>query len=352
MSDESPVVSVIIPIYNCARYLPEAIDSVLAQTYRAFEIIVVDDGSTDNTQEVLAPYGDQIRVIRQANAGRGAARNAGILAARGDYIAFLDADDLWLPQKLEKQMALFGSRPEADWVYSDYRPFGQVSARVGSRLQMLESQPPPEGAILRRVLADWSITWTGTVLVRAECFGEIGLFDTSLPVAQDGDMWLRIASRFQAACANEVLALYRRHDSQAMSACPTDFVVYHTWRVYRKFMRSEYRRLPAVLRRQIGSVARAREAGLACQLGQLSLAKGERWAAQRWFLSALVTALGDPLRRNELAPWLMGQLLDTLLPQGVMRLARQVKRGAARVARAVREATGTRAYPRSSGQQK
>src|SRR5437773_3781756 len=100
-------VSVVIPTYNYARYLPEAIDSALAQTHAPLEVIVVDDGSTDDTPRVLAVYGDRIRVIRQANRGPGAARNTGIAAARGEYVGFLDADDVWLPRKLELQMARF-----------------------------------------------------------------------------------------------------------------------------------------------------------------------------------------------------------------------------------------------------
>ena len=105
-------VSVVVPAYNYARYLPKAIDSALGQTHPPLEVIVVDDGSTDDTPRVLAAYADRIRVIRQANQGAGAARNAGIAAARGEYVAFLDSDDLWHPRKLELQLARFASDPE------------------------------------------------------------------------------------------------------------------------------------------------------------------------------------------------------------------------------------------------
>ena len=104
-------ISVIIPAYNYARYLAEAIDSALGQTYAPLEVIVVDDASTDDTPRVLAAYGQRIRAIRQPNGGAGAARNTGIAAARGEYVAFLDADDVWLPRKLELQMALFDADP-------------------------------------------------------------------------------------------------------------------------------------------------------------------------------------------------------------------------------------------------
>ena len=110
---EKPCVSVIVPTFNRAWILKEAIDSVLAQNYRDFELIVIDDGSTDHTRDILHPYRDRLTVIRQANAGVSAARNRGIRAASGRLIAFLDSDDLWLPGKLERQTAFFDATPEA-----------------------------------------------------------------------------------------------------------------------------------------------------------------------------------------------------------------------------------------------
>src|SRR5437763_447547 len=105
-------VSVIIPAYNFARYVPEAIDSVLAQTYAPFEVIVVDDGSTDDTPKVLAAYGNRIRAIRQVNQGVAAARNTGLAAAGGEYVAFIDSDDTWEPRKLQLQMDRFDADPD------------------------------------------------------------------------------------------------------------------------------------------------------------------------------------------------------------------------------------------------
>src|SRR3954470_1810603 len=111
-------VSVIIPTYNYARYLPQAIDSALGQTHAPLEVIVVDDGSTDDTPRVLEAYASRIRVIRQANQGAGAARNAGIAAARGEYVAFLDSDDLWRRDKLELQLARFREEPDLGLVHA------------------------------------------------------------------------------------------------------------------------------------------------------------------------------------------------------------------------------------------
>ena len=115
----TPLVSVIVPAYNNAHFLPAAIDSILNQTFDNFELIVVDDGSTDNTQAVLAGFGDRLRYVRKANGGPSSARNLGIQMARGQLIAFQDADDLWLPEKLALQVAYFHLHPEVGVVFTD-----------------------------------------------------------------------------------------------------------------------------------------------------------------------------------------------------------------------------------------
>ena len=319
-----PQVSVIIPTYNCARYLPEAIDSVLAQTYRDCEIIVVDDGSTDDTPDVLARYGEAILVIRQPNQGRGAARNAGIVAASGDYIAFLDADDLWLPQKLERQMALFEARPQIGWVYSDYRLLAESGPDTQTFFDRAGLRPPPEGCILPELLSG-CITSTITVMARASCFQRVGLFDHSLTRAQDYDMWIRLATQFDAACVDEPLALYRQHSGQVTEQTRPCLIEYHTWRMYRKFMREQYPSLSRDSRREAGPRARRRLARYACAVAQAAVAHGDRRAARRWFLRALVAAVSDPLRPQRLTPWFLGQLLDTMLPARAMEVARRAK---------------------------
>src|SRR5438034_9298591 len=131
-------VSVIIPTYNYARYLAAAIESALAQTYAPLEIIVVDDGSTDDTLRILGAYGNRLRVLRQANQGAGAARNAGIAAARGEYVAFLDSDDLWHPRKLELQLARFASDPDLGLVHCGVEVLDEQGRTTGFLLDGLE----------------------------------------------------------------------------------------------------------------------------------------------------------------------------------------------------------------------
>ncbi len=199
-------VSVIIPTYQRAHLVSQTIESVLAQTYTDYEIIVVNDGSPDNTKEVLASFGDQITVIHQENQGLSAARNAAIMAARGRYIAFVDDDDLWLPNKLEKQIACLESNPNIGLVYSDVFSFNEEG--VFGEPWLKASPPPP-------VLHSWILFVRNfipvlTVVVRRECLDEVGLFDQAMVPCDDYDMWLRIIEKFPFHFLNEPLALYRQ----------------------------------------------------------------------------------------------------------------------------------------------
>ena len=203
-----PNVSVIIPTYQRANLVSKTIESVLAQTYTDYEIIVVNDGSTDNTREVLARFGDKINVIHQENKGASAARNTGIMASQGRYIAFVDDDDLWVPKKLEKQVKSFESNPNIGLVCSNmfFFKYNDVSADVAD-VWAPTSHPPG-------VLQDWILLFIGdfilmpTVVVRRECLDEVGLFDQTLTSCEDYDLWLRIIEKFSVHFLNEPLALY------------------------------------------------------------------------------------------------------------------------------------------------
>ncbi|MBM4053175.1 MAG: glycosyltransferase [Planctomycetes bacterium] len=213
MTNKKPLVSIIMPTYNCATYLPESIDSVLAQTYEAYEIIVIDDGSTDNTKSVLAPYMEKIRYIDLGrNKGLPTARNLGIESAKGEFIAFLDADDIWMPEKLELSIDQFLKNPDVGMVYSKH-------INVDSKSRYREGKIKgklPSGNIFAQLFFEQNFVICSSVVVRKEVFNKAGLFDYELVNCQDWDMWLRIAFYYKAIGINTPLVKYR-HSSKSLS---------------------------------------------------------------------------------------------------------------------------------------
>jgi glycosyltransferase involved in cell wall biosynthesis len=206
MSTE-PGLSVVIPTYNRADLLGEAIDSVLAQDWPELELIVVDDGSTDETPEVLAGYGDRLRVIRQENAGESAARNTGILEARREFVALLDSDDYWLPGKLERQMEQLSGEPSLDGSFTAYTRIGDVPQED----VVLDGWEGTQADALEHLLIGCRIN-TSTAIVRRSALIDVGLYDVTLRCAQDYDLWLRLAVRgYRMAYVPEPLATYRIH---------------------------------------------------------------------------------------------------------------------------------------------
>jgi len=207
-------VSVVIPTYNYAKHISGAVDSVLAQTYHDYEIIVVDDGSTDDTREVLASYGDSISVVYQENGGVSSARNQGVLAASGEFIAFLDADDRWVPEKLEKQVAFMDANPQFVMSYTDMSHVAGDRLVNKSYLHENGYHHFGSGRIYEQILQEGFI-FTPTVLIKKACFQEVGLFDPFLATCQDVDMWLRIADRFELGFLDEPLAVRFEHDTNS-----------------------------------------------------------------------------------------------------------------------------------------
>lgn len=198
-------VSVVIPTYNYAPFLPGAVEGVRAQEWDDLEIIVVDDGSTDETPEVLDALAREhrnFRWFRQENAGAAAARNRGIEEARGEFVAFLDADDLWLPGKLAAQFAALAERPAAAFSYTD------VTLRHPNGTDEDLACGVPEQPLLLQLLGG-NLFATPTVLARRECFREVGLFDASLRTGEDWDMWLRLAAHFEHARVARPLTVIR-----------------------------------------------------------------------------------------------------------------------------------------------
>jgi glycosyltransferase involved in cell wall biosynthesis len=208
-----PKVSVIIPTHNRAHFLPGAILSVLNQTFQDFEIIVVDDASSDNTSEIVAAFNDErIRFFRHdTNKGGSAARNTGILNSKCDYIAFLDDDDEWLPEKLAKQMdILLASPPEVGCVYTGYVMVDRTSGRV-----IDQRLPTKRGNLYKDLLMTNCVAGgTSSALLRKNCLQKVGLFDENLPRSQDFDLWLRMAKVFLFEYVPEPLFKYYIHENR------------------------------------------------------------------------------------------------------------------------------------------
>ncbi len=197
-------VTAVIPTFNYGRFLGEAIESVLAQTYPALEIIVVDDGSTDDTAAVAAHYRDRIRYERTPNRGVSAARNFAVSIARGDLIALLDADDRWLPHKLERQIPLFAANPDLGMVHTGSRIFDHETGAVLCEVM------PDESMDFHDILTWCSISLPSAVIPR-RVFAELGGFDEHFGSAADWEMWIRIATKYQLHGCREILVEYRIH---------------------------------------------------------------------------------------------------------------------------------------------
>jgi glycosyltransferase involved in cell wall biosynthesis len=191
-------ISVIIPTFNRAHTLKRAIDSVLCQTYAPHEIIVIDDGSTDNTSELLTHY-QNLKVIKTENQGVSLARNLGIQAASGEWIAFLDSDDEWLPFKLQKQVAMIEDRPHLKLIHSD-----EMWIRKDVRVNPHKKHQKGGGDQYLPSLLMCMISPSATIMQRETLF-ELGLFDESYPCCEDYDLWLKFTSLYPVGFINEML---------------------------------------------------------------------------------------------------------------------------------------------------
>ena len=193
-------ISVVIPAYNAEKHIARAIDSVLAQTRKVDEIIVVDDGSSDNTGTVIKNYGDKVIYILQENAGAGAARNTGVEAASSEWIAFLDSDDEWLPEKIKLQAELLSRNSELFWCYSNCLLHCESKSQKSPMLKQHKAETILSGKeFFDNYLhshAQGIPAWTGTLMVKKDALVSSGLFNPDLPLAQDIDLWFRIAYRY------------------------------------------------------------------------------------------------------------------------------------------------------------
>jgi glycosyltransferase involved in cell wall biosynthesis len=209
---EQPTVTALVPTYNNDRYICETVESVLAQTYPIHEIIVVDDGSTDRTGEVLAPYAGRIHYVRQANAGAPTARNTGLALATGQWVALLDSDDLWVANKTQLQIEYALRNPSCSAVYSDMKTFDSTgiieeSVKVSRNLTM------PSGRIFPQLFAE-TLFQTSSLIIRKSCIDQIGSFDTTLRMGEDYEFFLRLAQHYEFGYVDQPLVLYRQHPRQ------------------------------------------------------------------------------------------------------------------------------------------
>ncbi len=209
-----PSVSVIIPTFNRQQFLTQAVESVRDQTFSDFELIVVDDGSTDGTEEWVAGFAGA-RCIRQENRGVSSARNAGIASSSGEFIAFLDSDDLWKPEKLACQAAFHREHPDA-WISQTE----EIWIRNGRRVNQRKKHGKHGGWIFRECLPLCIIS-PSAVMMKRTLFREVGLFDESFPACEDYDLWLRVSARFPVHLIPEPLVVKRGgHPDQLSSSVP------------------------------------------------------------------------------------------------------------------------------------
>jgi len=219
----SAKVSVIVPVYNCAQYIGKAIESILAQTYPVHEIIVVDDGSTDGTREALEPYKASIIYVYQKNAGEPAARNTGIRHSTAEYIAYLDADDLWLPDKLELQMQYLQTHPECELVYTDMMTFDDQGI-IEKSVRTSRGRVYCSGKIFPQLFRE-TLFGSGSVVFRKTAAEKVGGFDETFLVGSDYEMWLRMSRSFEFGYVDKPLLMYRQHrdmSTQKLGKVPQD----------------------------------------------------------------------------------------------------------------------------------
>ena len=209
-----PLISVIIPTYNRADTLLDAIRSVLSQTYNNIELIVVDDGSTDGTAEIIEVFSDQVISLKTLkNSGACAARNLGLEVSSAEYVAFLDSDDLWLPNKLEEQLAvLLSLPPEYCGVYSGYTRSRMNDHQCRGLDVVPRSEVTPSQILGRNTIGGMSCA-----LLRKSAVMQVGAFDESLPASQDWDLWIRLLDQFRMMPISMVHLIYREHSSQISS---------------------------------------------------------------------------------------------------------------------------------------
>jgi glycosyltransferase involved in cell wall biosynthesis len=204
-----PLVSVIIPVYNGTNYLADAVESVLAQSHDSVELLVIDDGSTDHTWEMIRSFGDRVRGIRKENGGVASAMNRGIEESSGQYIAWLSHDDMFLPEKLERQVRFLAGSTTCRACFTDF----EIVDPDGRPLRTVRTPELTRNELRRHLFGRMFINGSSMMIDR-RCFDEVGLFREDLRTTQDAEMWIRLLDRWHIGRVGEVLALQRSHPDQ------------------------------------------------------------------------------------------------------------------------------------------
>jgi glycosyltransferase involved in cell wall biosynthesis len=310
---KSPEVSIILPTFNRLRYLRPAVDSVLAQTFSSWELIVADDGSHGETATYLATLADppRVRVLRLPHSGNpGAVRNAALRVASGEYIAFVDSDDLWLPEKLAMQIAALRSRPQRGWSHTAFAVIDESGALLAG--EHARSWPSAEGWILDRLIRMETVIAPASVVVRRRVLEQVGGFDVKQRACEDYDLWLRLAGVSEIDGVREILTLKRVQQQPFYSSAVVledraraleKLFAVNTDRSLHGTLRRERARVAAGLAR-VHAVCGGRGAAL------LTLVKSSRysWAYWEWWLGGARAAA------------------RAVTPAGVLRVARAVVR--------------------------
>ncbi len=296
---KKPLVSVVIPTRDRADLVGKAVGSALGQTLRDIEVIVVDDGSRDNTREAVKSFGDPrvVYVRHRASRGGSAARNTGITSARGNYIAFLDSDDEWLPEKLERQVSkIAAASADVGIVYTGYWIVGNGNRELGP-------VPGKKGYIFEDELLTDYVSPTSCVLVKKRCFERVGGFDESLPARQDYDLWMRLSKYFCFEYVKEPLVNIF-FDSNMRISSSLKNQIQAEQRILEK-VKKELESLPAAPRRHIISYHYYRMGKCYCVNGDSSLGRDcfvsaikEYPFSLRYFLFLVISAFGSGFYRS------------------------------------------------------
>jgi glycosyltransferase involved in cell wall biosynthesis len=308
-------ISVVIPTYNAGRYICQTVDSVLNQTYREIECIVVNDGSTDDTSDRLLAYDDKIVYLEQENRGRAAARNAGLTRATGEYVALLDADDYWAPEKIEKQLNLFHGNDQLGFVYS----WAYQVSEDGKILRELEGGQKPwpaagQAAFARLITRDdLPVAPLSTLMIRRACLEDIGSFDDTLNSAEEWDLLLRGAYHWAISYVPDFLTYYRTFGFHT----PSKLAPRRRQDVHIEVIERAFARLPSLTSELVDLKKLA--LGKAYVLGMhLSVAVGNHSEAQDHLLDALAACpnlfMGPNCYFVERTAQFASELYDALTP--------------------------------------